>query len=50
MTQIITPRVRSADYGEGRYEEFSEFPLAGITAPAALDAYPWPDAGRPVAI
>jgi len=36
-------RVRSADYGEGHYEEFTDFPLAGMTTPEALDAYPWPD-------
>jgi hypothetical protein len=38
-------RVRSADYGEGHYEEFTGFPLAGIATPEAIDAYPWPDAG-----
>jgi uroporphyrinogen decarboxylase len=37
--------VRSADYGEGHYEEFTGFPLAGIATPEAIDAYPWPDAG-----
>lgn len=36
-------RVRSADYGEGHYEEFTDFPLAGMTTPEALDAYRWPD-------
>ena len=35
--------VRSADYGEGRYEEFTDFPLAGMATPRALDAYRWPD-------
>jgi len=34
---------RSADYGEGHYEEFTDFPLAGMTTPEALDAYRWPD-------
>jgi uroporphyrinogen decarboxylase len=36
-------RVRSADYGAGHYDEFTEFPLAGITSPRELDAYAWPD-------
>jgi len=35
---------RSAQsYGEGVYNEISHYPLAGVTDPAALDAYPWPD-------
>ena len=36
-------RVRSADYGTGHYEEFTDFPLAGTVDLKALDAYPWPD-------
>ncbi len=35
--------VRSANYGEGHYEEFTDFPLVGLTTPEALDAYPWPN-------
>jgi uroporphyrinogen decarboxylase len=35
--------VRSADYGEGHYAEFTDFPLAGMTTPEVIDAYPWPN-------
>jgi len=49
-------RVRSANYGEGHYDEFTDFPLAGMTTPEEVDAYPWPNpdwfdyAGLPAAI
>lgn len=36
-------RTKRTDYGTGSYNEFCDFPLAGVTEPAALDAYPWPD-------
>jgi uroporphyrinogen decarboxylase len=36
-------RVRSADYGTGHYEEFTDFPLAGTVDLNAIDAYPWPN-------
>jgi len=34
---------RSA-YDGGEYAEFCDFPLAGITSPSEIDAYPWPQA------
>jgi uroporphyrinogen decarboxylase len=36
-------RKQRVDYGTGSYNEFCDFPLAGLTDPAQLDAYPWPD-------
>lgn len=36
-------RTQRTDYGTGSYNEFCEFPLAGVTDRARLDAYPWPD-------
>jgi uroporphyrinogen decarboxylase len=30
-------------YGSGSYDEIVGHPLAGVTDPAALDGYPWPD-------
>jgi uroporphyrinogen decarboxylase len=37
-------RTREQSYGDGAYSEFTDFPLAGITDPAAVDRHPWPDA------
>ncbi|MBN1246099.1 MAG: hypothetical protein JXC32_00485 [Anaerolineae bacterium] len=30
-------------YGAGSYDEIAHHPLAGVTDPAELDGYPWPD-------
>jgi uroporphyrinogen decarboxylase len=30
-------------YGDGSYDEIAHHPLAGVTDPDELDAYPWPD-------
>ncbi len=36
--------VRGAQsYGAGSYDEIVHYPLAGVTDPRELDAYPWPD-------
>ncbi len=37
-------RRKRMEYGAGAYEEFEHYPLAGVESPAAMDAYPWPDA------
>jgi uroporphyrinogen decarboxylase len=34
---------RSQSYGAGSYDEIVHTPLSGVTDPAALDGYPWPD-------
>jgi len=36
-------QTQRTDYGTGSYNEFCDFPLAGVTDAAQLDAYPWPD-------
>lgn len=36
---------KAVQYGGGSYDEIEHSPLAGTTAPAALDDYPWPDPG-----
>jgi uroporphyrinogen decarboxylase len=36
-------RMKEADYGDGVYQEFTEFPLAGVEDPAFFDDYAWPD-------
>ena len=36
-------KTKTANYGGGAYEEFTDFPLAGVEDVAALDDYPWPD-------
>jgi len=36
-------KTRTAGYGLGEYEEFTDFPLAGVEEPGPLDDYPWPD-------
>lgn len=35
--------VRRQAYAHGTYDEFTDFPLAGVTDPRVLDDYPWPD-------
>lgn len=42
FTGIWGIRLKEADYGTGSYQEFTDFPLAGIEDPAALEDYPWP--------
>jgi uroporphyrinogen decarboxylase len=37
-------QTQRSDYENGSYNEFCNFPLAGMTDAAQLDAYPWPDA------
>jgi uroporphyrinogen decarboxylase len=37
-------KMKSQSYGAGQYEEFTDFPLAGVDTIAALDRHPWPDA------
>lgn len=37
-------RTKSSAYDGGEYQEFCDFPLAGITDPAALDDHAWPRA------
>lgn len=41
---IFGIHTRAHSYGDGSYDEFTDFPLAGITDPADIDRYPWPDA------
>ncbi len=43
MTGIWGIRTRTAAYDGGHYEEFCDFPLAGIEDPAALRNHAWPD-------
>jgi uroporphyrinogen decarboxylase len=43
---IFGIKTRNANYGDGSYEEFADFPLAGVTDPAVIDRYPWPDAAH----
>lgn len=33
---------KTVDYGGGSYDEFTDFPLAGMEAPEQLGTYPWP--------
>jgi len=42
FTGIWGIQTRRAEYAGGHYEEFTNFPLAGIADPAALAAHPWP--------
>lgn len=35
--------VKEISYGAGEYQEFTDFPLAGIEDPQQLHDYPWPD-------
>ncbi|MCU0519691.1 MAG: hypothetical protein MUF84_03220 [Anaerolineae bacterium] len=42
-TDIWGIRRRSQSYGIGAYQEIATYPLAGVTDPAFLDDYPWPD-------
>lgn len=37
-------KTKTADYGGGTYQEFTEFPLASVTEVSQLDDYPWPSA------
>lgn len=34
---------KTVSYGAGSYAEIADYPLAGVTDEADLDAYPWPD-------
>ena len=34
---------KSISYGTGQYDEFTDFPLAGVTTVDEIAAYPWPD-------
>lgn len=36
-------RTKSADYGDGSYSEFADFPLAGMESVSDLVKHPWPD-------
>ena len=38
-------RTMEADYGSGVYQEFTDFPLGGLTHPDQLADHPWPDPG-----
>ncbi|MDR1305904.1 MAG: uroporphyrinogen decarboxylase family protein [Verrucomicrobiales bacterium] len=42
-TELFGIKTKTADYGGGRYEEFTDFPLAGVQDAAELEQYPWPD-------
>jgi len=42
-TEIWGIKTRTANYGGGVYDEFTDFPLAGVEDIAMLDNYPWPD-------
>jgi uroporphyrinogen decarboxylase len=41
-TAIWGIRRRDISYEGGKYEEFTDFPLAGFEDPGALESYPWP--------
>jgi len=43
LTDLWGIKTKTADYGAGTYEEFTDFPLAGFEDPTALDDYPWPN-------
>jgi uroporphyrinogen decarboxylase len=36
-------RQKAFSYGDGSYDEFDGYPLAGVETVAEIDAYPWPD-------
>jgi uroporphyrinogen decarboxylase len=42
FTGIWGIRVQNVGYGSGTYQEFTEFPLAGVEDAAVLAQYPWP--------
>jgi uroporphyrinogen decarboxylase len=46
FTGIWGIRTRRVAYAGGHYEEFTDFPLAGVTSVAELAAYSWPDAAH----
>ena len=37
-------KTKTANYGGGSYEEFTDFPLAGMTEVSQIRDYPWPSA------
>lgn len=42
FTGIWGIHMKTTSYGTGSYEEFTDFPLAGMEDPAELDRHPWP--------
>ena len=43
ITSIWGIRLKNIDYGGGVYQEFTDFPLAGVDDPRVFKDYPWPD-------
>lgn len=46
FTGIWGIKLKNVSYGTGEYQEFTDFPLAGILDPSQLHDYPWPDAAN----